>query len=52
LHVRIRTLLDVRRDSERAGGFIDGSVHIPIHELHGRISEVPGAWASLLRVRW
>ncbi|MFF9206301.1 rhodanese-like domain-containing protein [Streptomyces sp. NPDC014986] len=34
-------VLDVRRDSERAGGFIDGSVHIPIHELHGRISEVP-----------
>ncbi|MET9833670.1 MBL fold metallo-hydrolase [Streptomyces sp. NPDC006385] len=34
-------VLDVRRDSERAGGYIDGSVHIPIHELHGRISEVP-----------
>ncbi|MEU1408640.1 MBL fold metallo-hydrolase [Streptomyces sp. NPDC005728] len=34
-------VLDVRRDSERAGGFIDGSVHIPIHELHGRIGEVP-----------
>lgn len=34
-------VLDVRRDSERAGGFLDGSVHIPIHELHGRIGEVP-----------
>ncbi|MFG3660589.1 rhodanese-like domain-containing protein [Streptomyces sp. NPDC047706] len=34
-------VLDVRRDSERAGGFIDGSVHIPIHELHGRTGEVP-----------
>ncbi|GGV44614.1 MBL fold metallo-hydrolase [Streptomyces griseoflavus] len=34
-------VLDVRRDSERAGGFIEGSVHIPIHELHGRIGEVP-----------
>ncbi|MFI8966499.1 rhodanese-like domain-containing protein [Streptomyces sp. NPDC053493] len=34
-------VLDVRRDSERAGGYIDGSVHIPIHELHGRIGEVP-----------
>ncbi|WP_426570244.1 MBL fold metallo-hydrolase [Streptomyces canus] len=34
-------VLDVRRDSERAGGFIDGSVHIPIHELRGRIGEVP-----------
>ncbi|MDH6622616.1 hydroxyacylglutathione hydrolase [Streptomyces sp. LBL] len=34
-------VLDVRRDSERAGGFIDGSVHIPIHQLHGRLGEVP-----------
>ncbi|CAL9539638.1 MBL fold metallo-hydrolase [Streptomyces sp. enrichment culture] len=34
-------VLDVRRDSERAGGFIDGSVHIPVHELHGRVGEVP-----------
>jgi glyoxylase-like metal-dependent hydrolase (beta-lactamase superfamily II)/rhodanese-related sulfurtransferase len=34
-------VLDVRRDSERAAGYIDGSVHIPIHELHGRIGEVP-----------
>ncbi|MFF7284353.1 MBL fold metallo-hydrolase [Streptomyces griseorubiginosus] len=34
-------VLDVRRDSERAGGYIDGSVHIPIHELHRRIGEVP-----------
>ncbi|ARF52891.1 MBL fold metallo-hydrolase [Streptomyces gilvosporeus] len=35
-------VLDVRRDSERAHGFVEGSVHIPIHELHGRIGEVPG----------
>ncbi|MEW2301581.1 MBL fold metallo-hydrolase [Streptomyces sp. NPDC006655] len=34
-------VLDVRRDSERAGGYLDSSVHIPIHELHGRIGEVP-----------
>ncbi|WNM31117.1 MBL fold metallo-hydrolase [Streptomyces sp. Li-HN-5-11] len=34
-------VLDVRRDSERAGGCIDGSVHIPIHELHNRIDDVP-----------
>ncbi|KAF4408594.1 MBL fold metallo-hydrolase [Streptomyces lycii] len=34
-------VLDVRRDSERASGHIDGSVHIPVHELHGRIGEVP-----------
>nr|WP_206440208.1 MBL fold metallo-hydrolase [Streptomyces scabichelini] len=34
-------VLDVRRDSERASGFIDGSVHIPIHQLPGRVGEVP-----------
>ncbi|MGW0765606.1 MBL fold metallo-hydrolase [Streptomyces sp. NPDC002676] len=34
-------VLDVRRDSERAGGYVDGSVHIPVHELPGRIGEVP-----------
>jgi rhodanese-related sulfurtransferase len=34
-------VLDVRRDSERANGFIEGSAHIPIHELHKRLGEVP-----------
>lgn len=34
-------VLDVRRDSERARGYVDDSVHIPIHELHGRIGELP-----------
>lgn len=34
-------VLDVRRDAERAGGYVDGSVHIPIHQLPGRIGEVP-----------
>ncbi|WP_282792634.1 MBL fold metallo-hydrolase [Streptomyces sp. CC224B] len=34
-------VLDVRRRSERAGGWIEGSVHIPVHELHGRLDEVP-----------
>ncbi|MFJ3499501.1 rhodanese-like domain-containing protein [Streptomyces sp. NPDC090135] len=34
-------VLDVRRASERAAGRIEGSVHIPIHELHHRIGEVP-----------
>ncbi len=34
-------VLDVRRNSERAAGHVEGSVHIPIHELHGRIGEVP-----------
>ncbi|MBC2867007.1 MBL fold metallo-hydrolase [Streptomyces mexicanus] len=35
-------VLDVRRETERARGFVDGSVHIPLHELPGRIDEVPG----------
>ncbi|WP_405653411.1 rhodanese-like domain-containing protein [Streptomyces sp. NBC_00019] len=34
-------VLDVRRDSERAGGHVEGSVHIPLHALHRRIEEVP-----------
>ncbi|GGV12553.1 MBL fold metallo-hydrolase [Streptomyces filipinensis] len=34
-------VLDVRRASERAAGYIGGSVHIPVHELHQRIGEVP-----------
>jgi rhodanese-related sulfurtransferase len=34
-------VLDVRRDSERADGWIAGSVHIPVHQLHRRVGEVP-----------
>ncbi|TLQ43207.1 MBL fold metallo-hydrolase [Streptomyces marianii] len=34
-------VLDVRRDSEHAEGRIAGSVHIPIHQLHRRLGEVP-----------
>ena len=34
-------VLDVRRGSERAGGCIEGSVHIPVHLLHRRLDEVP-----------
>jgi glyoxylase-like metal-dependent hydrolase (beta-lactamase superfamily II)/rhodanese-related sulfurtransferase len=34
-------VLDVRRNQERAERFIDGSVHIPIHEVLGRLDEVP-----------
>ncbi|WP_413788214.1 MBL fold metallo-hydrolase [Streptomyces chartreusis] len=33
--------LDVRRDSERHAGHIKGSLHIPVHELRGRLSEIP-----------
>lgn len=34
-------VLDVRRDGERAGGWIEGSVHIPVHQVHQRLAEVP-----------
>lgn len=34
-------VLDVRRGSERAAGYIEGSVHIPVHALHRRLGEVP-----------
>ncbi|MEU2717061.1 MBL fold metallo-hydrolase [Streptomyces sp. NPDC007205] len=34
-------VLDVRRASERAAGFIQGSVHIPLHALHRRLEDVP-----------
>ena len=35
------TVLDTRRDDERAGGSIAGSVHIPLHALLSRLDEVP-----------
>lgn len=34
-------VLDVRRNSERATGWIEGSVHIPVHQLHRRLADVP-----------
>ncbi|GGS04514.1 MULTISPECIES: MBL fold metallo-hydrolase [Streptomyces] len=34
-------VLDVRRDSERAAGFVQGSVHIPLHALRHRLDEIP-----------
>ncbi|MEU6577523.1 MBL fold metallo-hydrolase [Streptomyces sp. NPDC046805] len=34
-------VLDVRRASERAASFVEGSVHIPIHSLHRSLHEVP-----------
>ncbi|MFI0724519.1 rhodanese-like domain-containing protein [Streptomyces sp. NPDC021224] len=34
-------VLDVRRAAERAAGHIAHSVHIPLHELHGRLAEIP-----------
>ncbi len=34
-------ILDTRRNSEYATGHIDGATHIPLHELLGRLDEVP-----------
>ena len=34
-------VLDVRRNSERAAAYLEGSVHIPVHQLHRRGAEVP-----------
>lgn len=34
-------VLDVRRDSEHAGGFIQGAAHIPIHQVPQRLGEAP-----------
>lgn len=35
-------VLDVRRDLERSGGFVEGSVHVPLHTLYRRLDEIPG----------
>ena len=34
-------VLDVRRNSERHASHIEGTVHIPLHELNSRLSELP-----------
>ena len=34
-------VLDARRDDERAGGGVRGSLHIPVHELADRLDEIP-----------
>ncbi|MFD2093510.1 rhodanese-like domain-containing protein [Blastococcus deserti] len=34
-------VLDARRDDERAGGGVRGSLHVPVHELSARIDDVP-----------
>jgi glyoxylase-like metal-dependent hydrolase (beta-lactamase superfamily II)/rhodanese-related sulfurtransferase len=35
------TVLDARRDDERAGGGVRGSVHIPLHQLRARVQQLP-----------
>ena len=39
-HGRV-VVLDVRRESERTAGWVEGAVHIPVHSLHRRLGEVP-----------
>jgi rhodanese-related sulfurtransferase len=34
-------VVDVRRTSERSEGYVEGSVHIPIHTLPRRLDEIP-----------
>jgi hydroxyacylglutathione hydrolase len=34
-------VLDARRHDERAAGHVHGSLHVPLHELHGRLEEIP-----------
>ncbi|MGN9759955.1 MBL fold metallo-hydrolase [Streptomyces sp. SD31] len=34
-------VLDVRRDNELEAGHIKGSLHIPLHQLRGRLREIP-----------
>ena len=41
LDPRTQLLLDVRRDDERAKGFIPDSVHIPLDQLRSRMDELP-----------
>ena len=36
------TVLDVRRPLEWAASHIDGALHIPLHELPGRLCDLPG----------
>jgi hydroxyacylglutathione hydrolase len=40
-HHRPVTVLDVRRNLEWAASHIDGAVHIPLHDLLGRLGDVP-----------
>jgi len=40
-HHRPLVVLDVRSDSEWDASHIDGAVHIPLHDLPGRIGELP-----------
>ncbi|KUL26912.1 MBL fold metallo-hydrolase [Actinoplanes awajinensis] len=41
-HHRHVTVLDVRRNLEWGSAHIDGALHIPLHDLPGRLADVPG----------
>jgi len=41
-HHRHVTVLDVRRNLERASTHLDGALHIPLHDLIRRLDDVPG----------
>ncbi len=49
-HHREVVILDVRRDDERHSTRIEGSHHIPLHELPARIAEIPAGevWVHCL----
>ena len=40
-HHRPVVMVDVRRDLDWAYSHIDGAIHIPLHELPGRLAELP-----------
>jgi hydroxyacylglutathione hydrolase len=40
-HHRTVTILDARRMAEWAGSHIEGALHVPLHELLGRLDDVP-----------
>ena len=40
-HHRSVVIVDVRRDLEWADSHIEGALHIPLHELPGRLAELP-----------
>jgi len=43
-------IVDVRRPDEFAAGHIEGAVNIPLHELDGRIAELPQDLAAPMLV--
>lgn len=40
-HDRPVVMVDVRRDLDWAYSHVDGAIHVPLHELPGRLAELP-----------